>query len=327
MSFWDKVTDFFGGNKKDKELTGEVDEETRKKNDEILKKIDDMDKAYRELEESKYVPIDTIMPEEPDLKYLDEYDGATIDEIKKQAESVWGETRENKKNSVKNETKKEIDSVENKKSSVDEQKQEKLSALEKQIKELQGETVNKNVKNGIYNSSIMSEEKNAIDNAKTAKQNEVNDQVNIAVDKLNKEIEALGAQEKTAVEKLDLEFATKIQKTIDEKVKERDNEIKKIADFNNDVKEKENFYKAKRQQAIEKQISDRMEDQIMQQKDELENGYRGDKDKDYQERLRIVEEFYDTLPKDVRNKLISEDRDLKRSLGMYYSRLLHKYMG
>lgn len=320
--FTNKVKAFFTG----KKVAGDVDTlpYTDGEN-ELLDKLGKLDEEYKN--SVKYDPakgyedIADLLPEEQTFEYL-KYEGDDEDTIRKNTKEKFDSLLEDEKKKVTDSLETKTAVVENKKDATNAEYDQKQEQIERDYDEFQKSLMQELVKKGLYRSSIKQGQKDESEKAKAWESNELSNKRNVDLSELDAQIAKLQGEANTAIQQLDLSYASKLDKEIERLLDKRTKEIQNIDKYNNTLKEKEAKYIEDRAQAIEYQLAKRIKDELYIQNLENKYGYAGEKKENYEKRYDLAYEYYTALPKEVALKMLQENRKIEDYLGSYYGKLI-----
>ena len=320
--FTKKVKAFFTGKKAADEVdtSGYIDGEN-----ELLDQLQKIDEEYKN--NVKYDPaegyedLSDLLPEEQTFEYL-KYEGDDEDTIRNNTKEKYDGLLDDEKKKVNDELDTKTAVVENKKDATKAEYSQKQEQVDKDYDEFQKALEQELVKKGLYRSSIKQGQTYANEQARAWESGELSTKRDIDVKKLDSEIEKLKGEAKTALQQLDISYASKLDKEIERLIDKRNKEVESIDKYNNTLKEKETKYIEDRVKAIENQLAKRIKDELEIQNLENKYGYAGEKKENYQKRYDLAYEYYTSLPSDVALQMLQDNKKLENYLGAYYGRLI-----
>ena len=320
MSLWDDIADVFKPKKKKEE------EEKRKaeisaKESELLDRLAEIDKDYREKNKETPPDWDKLIPNDLKLEYK-EYKGLSDDEIEDKAKRQLADYYSSNKDGIDRDYYEAVGKKENAAEKLKAETAYKSGDIEREYERKKKSVKNDNLKNGIMSSSIAKLMEEELSDYEDGERRRLYEESFAKLRSYGDEIKRLESERDDALKNLDLQYATKLEKNIDALQKERDKEMNDVKSFNNKVKESAAKYTADRLNKIdrlERKISDRKEKEL---KRESYYGYEGDKKNEYESRYKLAHSFYDTLTKAEAIELVKNNWALKQYLGSYYNTLL-----
>lgn len=294
--------------------------------EELVNVLKQMHTDYRrkELEERKE-DASASLPEEPDYEFKS-YEGESEDEIKDRISGEYGQKLETEKQLETEKTNAKTDElsgkVEQTYDDYGKTEQEILASLEKSKKQNE----NKMIESGLSRSSIRNLiGESAVQQADMMIAEAKADADGVAA-RYQSQIDGLNKQLQAAIDDLNAEYVVKISTEIEELIAKRDKEIKSIQEYNNKIEKQIADYKLEREKAIQEDIKTRTEADYQQAEYEKRYGYVGEKATDYENRLNLAVEFYDTLDPETAKNMIQNNHYLQTYLGYEYMNLLARYV-
>ncbi|MGN0765529.1 MAG: hypothetical protein ACI4MO_03520 [Christensenellales bacterium] len=327
---WEKIKDFFGiETKKDKEEKAQ--RETQKKElansqSQLYKKLDDMDKAWKDKQSNRWVLYEDVLPKSYEWTPK-EYDGESEEEIKTRINDYYAPIREQEKAGVENEYDAKINAQKDKISEALANAEKEHANNRQNKKDNLDKIKSTTAEKGMLRSSI----KTNLDEQAQRDFEQMRDQIygkyadNIGA--IDYKIQQLNAQRQDALSDLDIAYAKSISSDIDKLVKERDAELDKIRKYNDDQAQKATDYLENRTKLIQKQKEDIANTQAKERESEMKYGYSGEKLDEYTKRLNAAVEFYKSMPSDIAYELVVNNQQLKNYLGLMYGRLVSAVHG
>lgn len=323
MGWWsefkNKVKEFFTGEDQDAspDTSPYVDKEnqlneTLKKMDEEFKESYDPGKGYGDIAD--------LVPEEVEFVYK-EYTGDDEQTIKDKTTAKYDDLLKGETQELNNKYDGKVSQLEEKKNSATADSQIKEQELDSEYEKIRKEIEDSLIQKGMYRSSVKEGQESYADAAQAQERDKIQKELSSAISGYDSEIEKLREEEKVAVDSLNLKYAQELQSEIDKLLEERQKQINDINKYNNDLKVKEAEYTEDRLLAIEKQLAQRIKDDLEIKNLEEENGYAGEKDENYKERYNLARDFYMSVPKETAVLMFGSNNALKDYLGLYYERL------
>lgn len=323
MGWWSdlkrKVKEFFMGEDavEKPDVSPYLDKE-KELNDALKKIADEFEESYKP--DEGYEDIEDLLPEEIEFEYK-EYEGDDEQTIKDKTTQKYEDQLSADKEELNTEYDGKVGQLENKKENATAESQIKQDELDKEYDEIKKQIEDSLVQRGMYRSSVKQGQEDFSDAQKALESDKINQDLANKLSGYDSEIEKLRNEEKTAIDGLNLKYAQQIQSEIDKLLGERQKQIDDINKYNNELKVKEAKYIEDRLLAIEKQLSERIKDNLEIKELEEKTGYVGEKDKNYKQRYELAREFYLSMPKDVAQIMYSDNSKLRDYLGLYYNKL------
>lgn len=321
MGTWDKVKEWFGIEKKKKENNADTSA-YKDKEKELIDELEKMDKEYRE--STNRPSIEDIMPETPGYEKI-EFNGEPLEDILERVKQKYEKDKLAESKNVELSYKSKSDSVEAESKKTKEKQQSELEKLEQYLKESKEDHGNSMTNKGLSRSSIRSSGMEALTESFDQKKDSVNQDFENKLGEYARKLEELEQAQSIALEKLDLNFADKLQKEINSVKSQREKQIQDIDKYNNSIEEKTNTYKQNREETIRKEIADKIKNDKLLEEQENKIGYTGDKKVNYDKRLNAAVNFYNSLPKEVARQMVKENTNLQSYLGKNYGKLINAY--
>lgn len=323
MGWWSelkkKVKEFFTGEDQESLPDTTPYDGKQKELNETLKK---MDEDFKESYDpgSGYDDIADLVPEEVEFVYK-EYKGDDEQTIKDKTTSKYEDLLKGETQEVNNKYDGKVNQLEDKKNSATVDSQIKQNELDSEYDKLKKQIENSLIQNGMYRSSVRQGQEDYADAMQALESDKIQKDLSSEISAYDSEIQKLREEEKVAVDSLNLKYAQDLKTEIDKLLEERQKQINDINKYNNDLKVKEAKYTEDRLLAIEKQLAQRIKDDLQIKNLEEQNGYSGEKDENYKERYNLAREFYMSVPKDTAIYMLGSNYALKDYLGLYYERL------
>lgn len=292
---------------------------------ELLDKLGQLDEEYKNsgaYDPGKgYEDLSDLLPEEQTFEYL-KYEGDDEDTIRQNTKDKYDGLLEDEKQKVSDSYDVKTAVVENKKDATNAEYDQKQEQVDKDYDDFQKALMQELVKKGLYRSSIKQGQTDANEQARAWESSELTNKRNIDVSKLDAEIAKLQGEANTALQQLDISYASKLDTEIERLLDKRAKEIESIDKYNNTLKEKEAKYIQDRAKAIENQLAQRIKDQLEINNLENKYGYAGEKKENYKQRYDLAYEYYTSLPHDVALRMLQDNKKLEDYLGAYYGKLV-----
>ena len=322
---WEKIKDFFGiETKKDKEEKVQREEQKKQlsnSQEELYKKLDEMDKAWKDKQSNRWVLYEDVMPETYEWTPM-QYDGESEDEIKARINEYYAPIKKQDKKSIDNEYDAKIKAQNDKKDEVKASAKKQYADNSQNKKDNLEKIKSTAAEKGMLRSSIKSNlDEQAQKNFEEMKAQIYNKYAS-NIDAIDYKIEQLNSQRQDALSDLDIAYAKSISTDIDKLVKERDAELDKIRKYNDDQTKKATEYIENRAKLIQKQKEDIAKLQTKERESEVRYGYSGEKLDEYTNRLTAAVEFYKSMPADIAYELVLNNQQLKKYLGSMYGSLV-----
>lgn len=321
MSWWSdfkkKVKEFFTGETETPDTSPYI--EGQNKINEQLKKMDEEFEASYD-PGAGYDDISDLVPEEVEFVYR-EYTGDDENTIKDKTTQKYQDIIDSETETVNADYGGRIGQIETKKDNAVQEATQDTDELDKEYDQLEKEIRNSLVEKGMYRSSIKDSQEARNDELRQYDIDRVNAQLDSQLATYDADIEKLKNEQDAAIGELNIKYAQKLQQEIDDLLADRQKQIDEINKYNNDLKVKEAEYTEDRLLAIEKQLAERMKNELEIKELEQTVGYAGEKAENYEQRYQIAYDYYMNIPKEVATILIDENEDLRKYLGNYYTRL------
>lgn len=317
--FKKKVKDFFiGSSIEDADTTPYAEGEQ-----ELLGKLKEIADSFEPSYDpgKGYEDISELLPEKIDFVYR-EYEGDDEETIKSNTDKKYKDLLEADSKIVGDRYDVKVGELESKKKTSGEESAIKSGEIDDKYENIKQAIVNGLIQRGLYRSSIKGSQTKAAEDAKQSEQDALSAELAKKLGAYDAQIEKLRGEENVALEQLDLSYAQKLESEIQSLLDKRAKEIASIDDYNNKLKEKEAKYIENRTKAIEKQLAQRLKDELEIKAMENKYGYAGEKAENYSQRYDLAFEYYNSLPKDVALKMIDGNVDLQKYLGNYFGKLV-----
>lgn len=280
------------------------------KKEQVLNKLNEIEKKYS-LEEFTPKEITSLGLEKK------QYEAPSDSEIKERAE---GELKQEKENGIK---------------TIETTYDKKFSNIDAKIEDAQDDAIddieqasenylsslktarNNSIKQGISRSSIYDEAVKEIENSFNKQKQEVNDELNKNLTRLEGEREILQRQKENALESFDISYAVKLENKISNINKEILKQQQEVENYNSNVEKQEQANRELQEKAnLEEQTRiEKRNAELLKQKEE--KGAEFTKEK-FKEKYDVVMEFLMSLPKDVALNELTKDNSYEMMLSIYY---------
>ena len=317
MGLWDSITDFFTKIEYDKE-------EVKKKEKELNQWLADQQKqADKKLQEAYNNGYKNGFPKEE----IFEYKQAQVDDDKTIEEKVNSEYQDEWNSSKKQLEEAFEDTFEEYKKDAEEYENsalEKHRDIENNYAKNKDKVQNNAIKNGLVNSSIMTESHEELEKIKDMSIMENAKDLEQKIKDIDAEIEKLTVERELKKNRLDSDFRKKIDSKINSLKADRQKEIDKVDKYNKEVEAKEKQY-AQELRDYEKNYDNEWRAERKEHDEYVrKNGYVGEEKQDYDKRLKNAYDFYKQLPKKDAIEMIQNNPNLRKYLGYNYSQLLRE---
>ena len=326
MSIWDEIVDIFTPKDElDKKKENEYKLAKQKEKD-LLNQLYDLDKEYisslPKKEEKDYASLfkpfskkekkDNLMSDEELDKIALE---KAYDDYDKKLYNINDSYKKNKDKATEN-----LDKV------IDTGK-DILLKLNKQFAINENNINNKMTSKGLGLSSIKDNLLKENTNNIASKKQESRDVTNKYLNNINNTVKGITDSRDKKINDLKYQTNEDYNRLLTELYDKRNTEKQKINDYNDKIKQEKIDYDNKVLSQIEslkeKDRKKEIEQQRLQTEYENKYGYTGDKKINYDKRLNLATEFYDTLPKELALRVAKNNLELKKYLGAYYYPLIN----
>ena len=328
MSFWDELKELF-------KTDDERDEERRRRlaeaqqgTSELEKQLAALDAEYKKKHGAKKeeYDLDALFPKDSGLKEI-EYTPKTDEEIRDSALKQADYEKAVDKDSLDKKYASQTSSLDESKRIADKNLQESYKKLQDVYDDLRKNAENDAIKRGIARSSIITSKLGDLDYAKMLSVGEVESAYNAKMNDIESKLKSLENDRDVAMRELDLKYADKLAKSIDDLKAERDDLVLKYEKYNNTVREKNEKYAKQREEDIAKFLKEKETELAAEEKAqadyEQQNGYTGEKFEEYQNRFKLAYDFYTSLSPDIAVDALKSAPNMKYYLGLYYDKLLY----
>lgn len=320
MGLWDNIKDWFTKDEEEKLNVEKAKQDEKNVVEELLKMQNESKKA----DENAYQQgLIEALPKELDLEYL-EYNGQSDDEIEGLVKDKYDDGHKENITQIEGQYELENQKLDSEKNVEAERKEENLKKQEENFDENVETFKNKALKNGIIESSIVSEQNEKFEETKAYDNEKVLKEFKERVELLDGEIAGLEYKKSKAIGKADNDYLKKLDAEISTLKKERDNKIKEVNSVNNKVDIAKAEYE-KNKILAEQDYVDKYNDSIRKREEsEAKYGYTGERKDEYEKRLNIALDFYSKFKKDDALNLIKNNKELKNLLGQNYNTLIRR---
>lgn len=315
MGLWDSILDFFTKVEYDKDAAKKKEQEL---NSWLAKEQEKEEKKKNEAYEKGY---ENGLPEEKEFEYKEAVvdDDKTIEEkANNEYKDDWNVSNAN----LENEYVEDLNEFEDAAEEYADNAKKKHQGIEKEHAVNKDKAQNNAIKNGLVNSSIITETNNELEKAKDYSVKENANDFEQKINDIDDEIEKLSVERELKKNQLSSDYRKKIDSKINSLKADRQKEIDKIDKYNNDVAKQEKEY-AQELKDYEKEYEEDWQKNNKKNEEYVrQNGYSGEEKKDYDNRLKNAYDFYKQLPKKDANEMIQNNPNLRKYLGLNYNQLL-----
>lgn len=323
MSLWDDIKSLFKSKEEVEADKRKTLNDAKEKESQLIKQLDDLEKAY----EGSIVDdfdINDIMPEYIKKNELEakEISDDYLNEVAN--DENWIEHFEDT-NDILSKHKDDKQKTNEQKEKIQDSAQEDLFDVHEFYKEMLKSSKNSAIKNNMVDSSIYEQQLGNADSFSEMATNKITEGLNKQIMKVDSQLIELDSNKKIALENLDIVNAKKIDQSIFELTKQKEEYLVDIATENEKINQ-ENIknqidYEKNKVQIEETYVKQKEREDSLLDKKEMYQGYSGEKKKNYSKRLELAINFYDQYPKAVAQALIKENPSIKNYLGRYYDAL------
>lgn len=293
----------------------------------LIKRLKEMEEAYREA---------TKLPE-PDYGSVPESLGLskkvfvpkTDEELREQAETALKAGYAAKINDANEKADKTTATLEKNLNAATERFAKNADAAEKNYETAERNFKNSVIDRGLSDSSIRTEGESELKRKLTDTMSALRAEHQSAAERIMREIESAETTRKNAVSEYKLSYAADVEKKISSLRESLEKELTAVNNYNAEIAKKEAAYQIERQKKQDDMYADYVKRQQAQDdyvlEHESEYGYSGEKAAEMQSRYDEAAAFYEELPNDVAQELMTRNEEtLKSLLGQYYSKLKNK---
>ncbi len=230
-AFLDGIKNTAKANKENKSAGAEAKDLATEDNKRAL--IEDLGEIEEAYKKSPYKTYDGAKI--ANLQEL-EYDAPTDEEILRAAEEIYGKAKEESSAKLKSTASEKISGLENSKTRASETADASAAKIAEAAEKAKTDAENQALKRGIGRSSIILEELNGIDNSALKATGEVYGDLQKEIASIDDKIYALQDDLGAALDKLDVDTATKINNKVKELKAEREEKLMAVTKYNNDIK-------------------------------------------------------------------------------------------
>lgn len=262
-----------------------------------------------------------MFPEDPGYSFK-AYNPATDEQIAAEAESEFRPLAESAKNELKVETEGEKSEVQTQREQARAESEEEKAQIDDELKQESARIEDDTVSQGIARSSVRTGMQERANNEAQAAKDESERKLALTEAGLDAQIETLDRDLAAALAAEDAEAASKIAERVAELAAERQNELNKVTEYNNKVKQQIEDYNATRRKLLHQEWTDNLEQEREEYEFERKYGYVGDKQENYAQRLDLALEFYSQFDAETAISMIERNGYLRSYLGRYYTDLI-----
>lgn len=326
-SFWDEFKELFKTDSQKAEEKQNKIKDTLAKESELVNKLDELDKSWQASQTpDDEVDIDALFPQDSGLREL-EYNPATDEQLRELARREADYNKQTSINALDKQYTNKKSGLESQKSEADKSLEDSYAKLESLYKELRQNAENNSLKRGMARSSVIMGQLSNLDSAHMASAGEVEAAYNDVIGNINNNITQLESDRETALDTLDLKYASELSTRISELEKERADTIAQYEKYNNTIREKDRKYQQEREEDVEQYLANREKEKLAAEEEqrayESKYGYSGEKQKNYVERYNLAYDFYSALSPDIAADALAASPNMKYYLGEYYNKLLN----
>lgn len=331
-SIWDEIKDLFkSDDQKAEERQQELDAAAEREKD-VIDQLDELDREYRENVENEddddlTEELEKLFPSDSGYREK-EYDAETDEEIEKRVKEESDAKKRQDVDDYEREYENDKNVLEGKKDSADKSLQESYRELEKLYNELKEQTKNDALRRGVARGSIVSSAVNGIENSELGDRAQARGSYHNAIESLDKQLVKLESDRAFALEQLDIAYAAELADKIEKLKADRDKEVQKYEEYNENVRRKNNEYAAKRERDIDEYLREREKEKEKQRQKQEDResvvGYTGEKRENYAKRYEIAYNFYSSLSPGIAVDALEASPNMRYYLGEYhYNQLLN----
>ncbi|MDR2634619.1 MAG: hypothetical protein LBC13_01415 [Clostridiales bacterium] len=323
---WDGIKNAFKSKAKLEEERQSKLADAAEKEKAVTKRLRELEKEYEDsLPENGKSNLTEFFPESLGLAKLDE-NGKSDDEIEYTAKGEYELKKQSDMLTASNGYAGKIQKQEEKKAGLYDDYQRKAAEIENAFKEAAEKSKNRAMDRGIARSSILAAGTKELARERDAESSLNSAEYGLKSDSVSAEINRLEGALDTALQSLDLDYASKIAKRISALQKERETARNNAVKYNNTVGEKENDYLTKRAENMEGYLSELSENDLKERaaltEYESKYGYDAAKQQNYASRFAAARDFYLSLSDDIAADALAASPDMKHYLGIYYQPLM-----
>jgi hypothetical protein len=327
-SFWDEFKKLFQTAQQREEEKSQKIKDALSKEQSVVEKLKELEEQYRQsLPKQADIDLEKLFPSTLELEKMD-YDAPTDEQIKEQAQTQLLASLEKQKREIAEQIKSQKDKVESSKDDLTQDAEASLAKLDELYSSLKRQAEKNALKRGLGRSSIIMSQIGEYDKAAAQSAVEIEAALLKEISDANQKLVELETKRDEALSQLDLEHAGELEALIKKLTKERDDTVLKYQKHNNEVEKQLAEYNAERakkvadyQSKIEKE---RLAAEQEQKKIEKQEGYSGEKLKNYSERYAIAFEFYNSLAPDIAADALAASPNMRFYLGNYYDKLMQQ---
>ncbi len=324
-SFWEEFKDLFKTDEqKSKEKQDKVNSALDAEKD-VVEKLKQLEEEYNaSLPKEEEYDLEKLFPSDSGLREV-EYTPKSDNELQQEAEREINAKKQSDQMSVEEKYLSAQKALEGNKTQAEKSLKQGYEELAKLYGELKDKAQKDAIARGLARSSILTSNIESIDRAQAEDTLQTERDYRTAIENIENDIDELNRKRETALEQLDLKYASDIEKRINELKKDRDKTILQYEKYNNSVREKNAKYSAEREENIAEFLEEKQKEKLQGEKDriayEKKYGYSGEKQENYVKRYQIAYEFYTSLSPDIAFAALQASPNMKYYLGEYYNKL------
>lgn len=287
----------------------------------LMEELRKLDNAYKAVKSNRLDEYISSLPDSIELTKKS-YDAPSDMELSQKAENTYqGEYLEGKN--------KLIEDIENTreqllsgKTKLSQAQQESFTNLELNYNKVKENISNQALKRGIGRSSIVFNKLSEVELSRAEKAGVIEKETRQKIENIESEIDKLDMTYQESLQAFDLKYAAKIEKELDNLIKERDKIAADIIEYNNKVEQKEKAFDIDKADKID-QYKDKLKQADIQDEDYFQkHGYYPNARQDYEDRYSLAHDFYMDLPKETSLRMFHSNSELEKFLGhKYYNQL------
>lgn len=323
-SLWDEFKDLFKTKSQREQEKNDALQDAREKEKDVVKQLKELDEQYQESIKEEEPDLEELFPSDSGLReHL--YEAETDEEIENAARAMTDAEKQAKAKKLQNAYEEDVADIDIGKTKAKNKLGEQYSAIDDKYLDRAEDAKADVIKQGISRGSILSSVLGELSEQKNNEKNAAKMTYRDSVETLDDKLASLKKQLDSALEQLDMEYAVKLSKQINDLKAERDKQVEKWDKYNADIRSRQAQYAYDREQDINKYLAERdvkqQEKELQQMRDEEKYGYQGEKQQNFAKRYEIAYDFYMSLDPSIALAALEASPDMRYLLGLYYDKL------
>ena len=296
------------------------------KEQELLNTLAGMEvKERQRLEEIVKDYSESYRPEDKTFEYLQEYEPIDEQTLRENSKDYYQDSYNSEKDKTNNKYKEQLENVEQTEKGYIEDAEKKNDSYTEKYNDKTESFKSTASKNGIADSSIIGAKKSDLESERDRYIGEVMQAMQNKLNKTKTKKDNLKTEQENKIASLDAAFTKNVENMFNKLLDEENKKAEEVVNANKKTAQEEKNYKEYQDRVVKEKAKEMQDMQAEMKEAELNGTFNSpEREREYDERLRIAKEFYSGFSRQSALESIDKNAPLKAFLGPRYYRLIRE---